>query len=613
MGTRINLKRCFNPKRFLFAFGGVAGGLLLAVAIWASIPPTAAGLLELDGNVIVNNAGSDDWNTINLTGSSGSNRGNSVVNTFVAGPSSPETFATGGSKDPLDITNWKWTTGSVPAKDQLTNGYAAAYNSATTNNELVLYAGADRYAQNGDSNIGVWFFQQQVGPCPDATNAGCAGRPDGSFSGQHVDHDIFIVSAFTAGGGTSTISVYEWNHTLCASGPFPSNPTVGQCADSNLRVIFSSSTVCGTTDACAFVNSALLSGANAPTWAYTPKSGTAGTFPPGAFYEAGINLTQLLSPFVANLPCFTSFLEETRSSQSTSAVLKDFIGHSFPLCGIHVTKECPTCSITGGGTTFTYNVDGTVENTGVGSLFNVTVTDSNIATAFSCGTLAAKGQAGSSKKWGSTAGAGDCTGTSSSFTSTANPATNQATASGQTASTGGTTISDTTAVITCGVCTPAPGIALTKNCSTTPVLHNGEVAIRVDYNGTVQNTSANTGLNSVFVSEDDNNDGTVDVSALVLQPLDNLGNPVGGTCTSCSLSPGQTASFASSYFPNAIHVVNPGRGDFTDKVQGGGDSAIVSPNCTPTAANNFCHPHVAATPVTATCPICPPNSATCTP
>jgi len=587
----------------------------LAVAIWASIPPTAAGLLELDGNVIVNNAGSDDWNTINLTGSSGVGRGNSVINAFVAGSSSPEIFTTGGSKDPLDITSWKWTTGSVPDKDLLTNGYAAAYDSATTNNELVLYAGADRLAQNGDSNIGVWFFQQQVGACPDANIPGCTGKAAGTFAGQHVDHDIFIVSAFTTGGGVVTPTVYEWNHTLCASGPFPNNPTVGQCADNNLKVIFNSGAVCGTSDVCGAVNSVLLSGANAPTWPYTPKSGTAGTFPPGAFYEAGINLTQLLNAQgVTNLPCFTSFLEETRSSQSTSATLKDFILHSFPLCGIHVTKECPNCSITGGGTTFTYAVDGTVENNGVGALYNVTVTDSNIATAFNCGTLASKGQAGSSKKWGSTAGPSDCTGTSSSFTSSANPATNQASASGQTAPSGGSTVSDTTAVITCGVCTPNPTIALTKNCSTTPVVHNGEVAIRVDYNGTVQNTSTNTALNNVFVSEDDNNDNNAnpDVPALVLQPLDSSGNPTGGTCTSCSLSPGQTASFAGNYFPNTIHFINPGRGDFTDKVQGGGDSAIVSPNCTPSQQNNFCHPHATATPVTATCPICPPGSASCT-
>src|SRR5262249_2264784 len=159
--------------------------------------------------------------------------------------------------------------------------------------------------------------------------------------------------------------------------------------------------------------------------------------------------------------------------------------------------------------------------------------------------------------------------------------------SGQTAASGGTTVSDQTDVITCGICQPAPGIGLTKNCSTTPVVHNGEVAIRVDYNGTVQNTSTNTALNNVFVSEDDNNDNNAnpDVPALVLQPLDSLGNPVGSTCTSCTLSPGQSASFSGSYFPNAIHIVSPGRGDFTDKVQGGGDSALISPNCTPTQQN----------------------------
>lgn len=603
MRTRISTWfRCAGPKRFLPVS---VVTLCFAVAVWATVAVTSPGLLELDGNVVVNTSGNDDWNTINLTGSSGQNRGNSTINSFIAGSASPQIFTTGGSKDPLDISNWRWSTGSVPDKDLLTNGYAAAYDSALTNNELVLYFGADRFAQNGDSNIGAWFFQQQVGPCPDATNPGCTGKASGTFSGVHSDHDIFIVSAFTKGGGVSTITVYEWN-SACTGPTFVSPPTPGTCADNNLKTLSAGSNP----DAFAIVNDTLLSGANAPTWPYTPKSGSAGTFPQGAFYEAGINVSELLAAQgVTNLPCFTSFLEETRSSQSTSATLKDFIVHNFPLCGIKVTKQCPTCTITGNGTAFTYTVNGTVENTGIGQLFNVTVSDSAGLT-FACGTLAGKGLAGSTKNWGSTAGAGDCTGASSTFNSTANPATNQASASGDTAPSGGNTVSDQTVVITCASCQPSPNIALSKMCSTTPVVHNGEVAIRVDYTGTVQNTSLNTALNNVSVSEDDNNDGTIDVPALSLQPLDSSNNPVGSPCTSCTLSPGQFASFSGSYFPNSIHIVSPGRGDFTDKVRGGGDSALINPNCTPTPQDN-CHTHVDATPVTATCPICPPGSAAC--
>ncbi|PYX51450.1 MAG: hypothetical protein DMG79_03015, partial [Acidobacteria bacterium] len=76
---------------------------------------------------------------------------------------------------------------------------------------------------NGDANIGIWFFQNNVGP-----------NGSGGFTGSHVDHDVFLISAFTGGGGTSTIEVLEWDHT-CAAGV--KNPASGQCADTNLRLL----------------------------------------------------------------------------------------------------------------------------------------------------------------------------------------------------------------------------------------------------------------------------------------------------------------------------------------------------------------------------------------
>ena len=40
------------------------------------------------------------------------------------------------------------------------------------------------------------------------------------------------------------------------------------------------------------------------------------------------------------MPCFSSFLAETRSSSSITAQLKDFAEGSFQLCRIDVTKNC---------------------------------------------------------------------------------------------------------------------------------------------------------------------------------------------------------------------------------------------------------------------------------
>jgi len=78
------------------------------------------------------------------------------------------------SKDPLDITQWKWKNGGTPDKDAITNGYAAAYQAP--DGHLMLEFGADRFAVNGDANIGLWFFQQDVHP---------VGATGGGFSGTH--------------------------------------------------------------------------------------------------------------------------------------------------------------------------------------------------------------------------------------------------------------------------------------------------------------------------------------------------------------------------------------------------------------------------------------------
>lgn len=50
-------------------------------------------------------------------------------------PAPQSIFTGGGSKDPLDISQWKYKDGAVPDKDDITNAYAAAYNA---NGDLVI-------------------------------------------------------------------------------------------------------------------------------------------------------------------------------------------------------------------------------------------------------------------------------------------------------------------------------------------------------------------------------------------------------------------------------------------------------------------------------------------
>ncbi|MCI0350140.1 MAG: hypothetical protein L0Z53_12010 [Acidobacteriales bacterium] len=592
--TMDRVMRCRRARRFLFVCGGV---LCLAVAVVAGVAPFGTGLLELDGDVITGNQtpAGDDWLLLNGNGMgmSPGAPGGSEARRFVMDPTNATIFTTGGSKDPLDIPNWRHKSGSSPDKDEITNGYVAAYitgqgDTLTPAGELVLYFGADRFAQNGDANIGFWFFQSDVAP-----------QGDGTFSGAHVDHDLFVVSEFTQGGGVSTITVFEWNNTNCASGPFPSNPVVGQCADNNLKVLFKQANVCGSADACAEVNSS----PQAVTWPYTPKTGSAGTIPVGGFYEGGINVSQLLASVgVAQLPCFSSFVIETRSSSEPSAQLKDFVSGSLTLCGIAISKTCACTSFVPDGSGFNYSFGGAVTNSGIGTLFNVTVTDQG--KVYNCGTLTTT----TPKNFPA-----DCTGPAATFFNANFPTTNQATVvANVTSDPASQTITAMTGPVNCntqspaGACTPNPSLTVDKTCVTTLQVLGNNVVVRVDFTGAVHN-AGNVNLNSVQVTEDHNADGSLDATFSV-GTLTPQGTPGADKCYTnnapvpCPVLTPPAAGSApiagvASYFPNTFTPITPmGRAQFSDKVRA-------------TGINPFGNVSVASHPAgqgfTANCLICP--------
>src|SRR5207253_6296126 len=95
----------------------------------------------------------------------------------------------------------------------------------------------------------------------------------------------------------------------------------------------------GSTDTAAITNSQVITD---QTWSYLSKfGGSTNTIPVGAFFEGGADLTVLFGGIGAGtVPCFSSFLLETRSAQTPSAVLKDFVLGSFPECKVSITKSC---------------------------------------------------------------------------------------------------------------------------------------------------------------------------------------------------------------------------------------------------------------------------------
>lgn len=223
----------------------------------------------------------------------------------------PTTFIGGSSKDHLPVSGWQHTSGASPDKAEILNAYAA--KAIGDDDHQILYFGMDRYAVDGSTDIGFWFFKEPV-------EAITAGPDAGTFIGDQSVGDVLILGTFTQGGAASNVRVFRWvgtggNESGTIQGP---DGTFGDCvpgaADDN---------------GCATVNDTSIE----VPWAYTFKgSAKSGWVPAGGFFEGGVDLTALGLD-----GCFSSFLAETRSSPEITAILKDFALGSFEACGSTLT------------------------------------------------------------------------------------------------------------------------------------------------------------------------------------------------------------------------------------------------------------------------------------
>lgn len=327
-------------RRWLTAVIAAAGA---AVAITAfGIGPASAvhdtGSFELDGNATNGPAPGDDWDNVchqvlhSDCSTTNDTTGASAVD-WVAEPNLNSTiFTGGGSKDPQDINQWAWKDGAggLPDKDNLLHSFAARYPNTTEGD--VLFFGSDRFDNSGDAQQGFWFFQNSIALGNNSVGGGTG------FSGVHRTGDLLVISDFSNGGTTSTITVYSWDPTCTKT----TGTTVGTCGDANLR---NKGTSAAANCASAAANDSFCGLVNASTitmpWPFTDKSGTPNNGAlNGEFYEGGVNLTKL---GLADR-CFASVASETRSSTSTTATLKDFVLGQFGGCGSKTTTQS---SITG--------------------------------------------------------------------------------------------------------------------------------------------------------------------------------------------------------------------------------------------------------------------------
>ncbi len=327
------------------------------------VPGTLSGVFAgpFDWDSIFDNTGPDGTGELAAALPAGFIDGDFVVDfkysgtTFVT--SDDTTFAT-GSKDTLDITpGWQCNQdNNVNSKTDIVNAYATLFEDG---DDRILYFGLEKDVDNGTNNVGLWLMQD-----PDVECSSTGGAVP--FTGNHVAGDIFLVSAFTNGGGVANITAYQWTDDLDGDGtaddpgldpdPFAIS---GDCLDA---------AAAGADDRlCAVVNGETIT----MPWRTADSSVINAAKVSPNFFEGGINLAEF--PEFAD-SCFTGFMLTTRSSQSLTATLFDYALGNIDTCNpeLALDKE-PEDQSHNVGTSFDWTLE--VTNSGDGPADDAVVTD----------------------------------------------------------------------------------------------------------------------------------------------------------------------------------------------------------------------------------------------
>src|SRR5436190_5958647 len=156
---------------------------------------TTAGKITIDGNPY-------DWSLTNL-------------NTFPVHSYQLDAFGNGvvdsqfteGSKDFFEAHDLAWSVSQTKAKNDIANGAAVLstsyidLNNVTHNGSFLMFAG-DRTSNNGDAQIGFWFYLNGTGPT--------TVNGQNIFAPDHAVGDLLILADFTGGGRTANVTVYRW-------------------------------------------------------------------------------------------------------------------------------------------------------------------------------------------------------------------------------------------------------------------------------------------------------------------------------------------------------------------------------------------------------------------
>jgi hypothetical protein len=277
---------------------------------------------DSDPNAVDDSGSGDDWENVyakhlNAASADGDAADVSKFITDTTG-AGDDIFTMGGSKDPNNITSWRHTTGTVQDKNDIEHAYAARYNadpSLTPDpRPAYVYFGLDRYATAGDATLGFWFLKGRI-----------AKQSNGTFgTAAHQTNDLLIQIDYVSGGSEPIVAISHWDAAL-------NNGAGGLVND-----ITSNAALCGASTNQPFCAATNLQEETAP-WPFRLKTlnqgGTDTDFAPRTFFEGGVDLAH----FHLDDECFSSFVAETRSSQSFTSTLSDFAGDSFASCSATAT------------------------------------------------------------------------------------------------------------------------------------------------------------------------------------------------------------------------------------------------------------------------------------
>ena len=306
--------------------------------------PVSPGHISIDGSPC-------DWASTNLA--------LIPIHTYVPDPHGNgvlDNAFTLGSKDFNFATDLRWEIGQTKSKTDIANAAVAIVDGN-------LYFAGDRTSNNGDAQIGFWFYLNGTAP---QDSSGVK-----NFAPEHAVGDLLVLANFTNGGTFADVQIYEWVGTG------------GNVPNTN-----------GTLSSLGTCSGVIVAQNNSDTYAHPSEwSFDSPCYEANEFYEGIIPLSCITG--LGGSVCFKSFLLEARSSQSVTASLDDFVAGGFgaaptaALQGGTITCANPSVTLgTIGSSPGTYVFTGPAPSTSVvtnpvtvGGVYTLTITNTTGCTA----------------------------------------------------------------------------------------------------------------------------------------------------------------------------------------------------------------------------------------